>query len=497
MKRGIFLAILSGLMLALSFPGADLWPLAWVGFVPVFLALKDKSQKQSFLLFLITGLVFWTLTVYWLAHVTLLGTIALIIYLSLYFAFFALIIRPFTKQSKIYGLIFVPSVWVLLEYVRAHLFSGFPWALLGYSQYLNLPVIQISDLAGAYGVSFLLVFTNAAIVEMIWAKRNKFLSRFKIVAIILIALLSLTLGYGYYNLNRRPATGDHRPVRISVIQGNIPQELKWRREANDFITDKYSRLTLAAARQKPELIIWPEASVPVVPEDEPEYFTKIESLARESGVPILAGAVTLRDNLYYNSALLLSARGRLIGRYDKLHLVPFGEYIPLKKYFPFLESIAPIGDIEKGKDHTVFSLSSKFSVLICFEDLFPEISRDFIRTGAGFLVNITNDAWYKQTSAARQHFQASVFRAVENHTYLARAANTGVSGFISPTGKILSLIKDKQGRDIFIDGYSSGEIAPRRGELTFYGRYGDIFIFLLSIFTLCVIFRVILRRKKQ
>jgi apolipoprotein N-acyltransferase len=201
---------------------------------------------------------------------------------------------------------------------------------------------------------------------------------------------------------------------------------------------------------------------------------------------------------------LISSQGETLVKYNKLHLVPFGEYIPLKKIFPFLETIAPIGDIRPGQDYTIFALpgpqspvpslnaqtrkrtnaQTKFAVLICFEDLFPELARNFVKKGAQFLVNITNDAWYRKTSAPYQHLQASVFRAVENRVSLARAANTGVSGFITPNGKIISLVCDRTGRNIFIEGYKDQEIAIIERRPTFYTRYGDVFIVVCFLFLL-------------
>jgi apolipoprotein N-acyltransferase len=249
--------------------------------------------------------------------------------------------------------------------------------------------------------------------------------------------------------------------------------------------NKYLALTTQAAKDKPDLIIWPEAALPVVLEEEPNFFEKVKHCTQGLNAPLLLGAVTTRDNFYYNSAILVGAGSKLLTRYDKLHLVPFGEYIPLKKILPFLETVVPIGDITAGKEYTIFCLGNgqtKFSVLICFEDLFPELSREFIKRGANFLVNITNDAWYKRSSAAQQHFQASVFRAVENRVYLARAANTGVSGFIAPSGEIFSLAEDKAGRNIFIDGFDTEDIFMPERPHSFYTRYGDIFSFVCLLF---------------
>jgi len=316
----------------------------------------------------------------------------------------------------------------------------------------------------------------------------------------------LVLCYGYYKLYQSPGQAVTRsPIRISVIQGNIPQELKWNPGAKDYIVNKYLELSSLAVKDKPDLLIWPEAALPVILEEEPLFFEQVKDFVRGTNTPLLLGAVTLRGNLYYNSALLVSGAGQTLTRYDKLHLVPFGEYIPLKKILPFLETVVPIGDITSGKEYTIFQIPNKsqipnpkitnsFAVLICFEDLFPELSREFIKKGAEFLVNITNDAWYKKTSAAYQHLQASVFRAVENRIYLVRAANTGVSGFIAPSGKIISLVQDKNGRDIFIDGYKTEDIAVQKRHSTFYTRYGNIFPAICFLF---VLYGIMLPFKKK
>ncbi|MFH0935805.1 MAG: apolipoprotein N-acyltransferase [Candidatus Omnitrophota bacterium] len=477
--KDYFLCIISAIFLALPYCNGNLWIFAWFGFVPVFLALNNKSRKEAFFLFFIAGLVFWSTTIYWLIHVTLPGTILLIIYLALYPALFGLIIRPSTRCYTPLALIFIPSVWVLLEYIRSYLFSGFGWALLGYSQYLNLPVIQVADITGVWGVSFLVMMINVAIYQLATG-RKKFL--------IPLLVLGLALGYGYYKIYR-PATSDQQPsTSISIIQGNIPQELKWDTDprVKYHVIDTYLTLSSQALKDNPALIIWPEASLPVVLEEEPYFSQVVGDFARQRKVAILTGAVTSRDNLYFNSAVLFSKEGELSERYEKVHLVPFGEYIPLKDALPFLQAVVPIGEITPGEQYTVFMYNGqRFSVLICFEDLFPEIARRYAKNGAGFLVNITNDAWYKKTPAAYQHLQASVLRAVETRLSLVRAANTGVSGFIRPSGKIISPVSDEAGREIFVPGYRTQPVFASGGELTLYTRYGDIFILFCIIALFC------------
>jgi apolipoprotein N-acyltransferase len=411
--------------------------------------------------------------------------------LALYFGLFGFFITNYQLPITSYQLIFAPSAWVLLEYIRSCLFTGFPWALLGYSQYLNLPVIQIADITGAWGVSFLVMLVNVVIYLAASGQRPA-AKRKKECLLFLILILSI-LSYGYYKIYHLPFSGQHLPVRVSLIQGNIPQELKWKQGTEGLIISKYIALTERAARDNPDLIIWPEAAFPSLIEEGSVSYGKVVSMAGQIKAPLLLGAVRLKNSLYYNSAVLISGQGKEIAVYDKLHLVPFGEYIPLRKLLPFLETIAPIGDIAGGKEYTVFSCCPvsavqcplHFSVLICFEDLFPGLSRRFVNKGAGFLVNITNDAWYKKTSASGQHLQASAFRALENRVFLVRAANTGISAFIAPSGKITAVLADAAGNNIFVPGYLTGEIASLAKPRTFYSRYGDIFIFICFLFFAC------------
>jgi len=516
----ISVCIISAILLILSFPAFNIWLLAWFGFVPLFFSIENVSKSKAFLLSYLSGIIFWSGIIYWLIHVTLPGTVLLILYLALYFAIFGVIIKVYELRVTSYELLFIPSIWVLLEYIRSHLFTGFPWALLGYSQYLNLPVIQIADITGVWGVSFLVMMVNVMIWQIMKGLRikGKGLSvNKKWIYLLPVLCILTTLVYGYYRLSPLPLNPYHSPLKISVIQGNIPQELKWDSDAKVYILDKYSKLTQKLVTLSPDLIIWPEASSPGILGEDELVFQEIFNLSKKIRIPLLIGAVSREDEKYFNSALLINGNGQIVGRYDKLHLVPFGEYIPLKKILPFLETVVPIGDITAGGEYTVFKipnsatkigglanhfgeprslphrqagqLPTKFSVLVCFEDLFPELSREFIKRGANFLVNITNDAWYKKTSAAYQHLQASVFRAVENRVFLVRSANTGVSGFISPDGKIISKVSDRFGRNIFIDGYDTQEITILKHSPGFYTRYGDIFILLLFIFMLYGIFR--------
>ena len=503
--NAVSLVILAAVLLSLSFSSFNLWVFAWCAFIPLFIALENKSLRQSFKIGYLCGIIFWSFSIYWLIHVTLIGQIILILYLAIYFGIFGCAVYFLRFFSLTSCLVFLPCTWVLLEYLRSYLFTGFPWALIGFSQYKNLLVIQIADITGAWGVCFLVVFVNTALYL---ALRKRLGIK---VFLISLTLLFVSLGYGFYRLSYKPDLRMPRDwFKVSVVQGNIPQNLKWDKQAIGFIQDSYKELTNVASQGNPDLIIWPEASVPGVLGQDDAQFSQVFSQARQINTDLLVGAVSYSGGNYFNSALFIDKLGEPVATYSKLHLVPFGEYVPLKNIFPFLQTIAPIGDIEPGRDYTIFKQTANtsrptdhtvplgyfartyqsglnFGVLICFEDLFPELSREFVKRGAKFLVNITNDAWYKQGSAPYQHFAASVFRAVENHVYLARAANTGISGFIDPFGRLLSIVQDTRGKEIFVKGFCSQNICLAPTGRTIYNRYGDFFIIFCLVLDACVI----------
>lgn len=487
----VILPILAASLLSLSFSSFNLWLFAWFGFVPLFISLERKSFLQSFIIGYLCGIFFWSLTIYWLIHVTLLGQVVLILYLAVYFGAFGCVVYLFRFLSPSAFLFFIPCSWVLLEYLRSYLFTGFPWALIGFSQYKNLPIIQIADITGSWAVSFLVVLAN---LVFYLALRKRLKAK---IYLICASILFLSLAYGFYRLSYKPDLRcDKELLKVSVVQGNIPQDLKWDKQAAADILNNYLELTRAAAKDDPSLIIWPEASVPALwgEASADVQFAQIFSLAGQLKISLLVGAVSRSGEAYFNSALFIDNIGNPVKVYNKLHLVPFGEYVPFKNTFPFLQAIASIGDIESGKEYTVFKQPVSFSVLICFEDLFPELSREFIKRGAKFLVNITNDAWYKQGSAPYQHFAASVFRAIENRVYLVRAANTGISGFIDPFGRFSSIVQDAAGKDSFVKGYSSQNICLAPIRRTIYNRYGDLFVLFCLLLDTCVIIFALRRR---
>lgn len=475
--RDLVLAALSGGLLVLAFPKADLWAVAFVALIPLLIALRGAGWRRAALLGFIAGFVFFVGTLYWIAPTVVRygglpwgaasGILLLLAgYLALYFAGFGACMAVL-RHSGVAFVLSTAGLWVTFELLRSHLFTGFPWNLLGYSQYRNLPLIQIAVLTGVYGVSFVVASVNAAIADTLlsrdgWPRR---------VGSLATAGL-LTGGAPVYGWIDRPQIGPPA-IRVALLQGNISQEIKWNPDFQDETLQVYRHLTLAQADFRPDLIVWPETAVPFLLRLDPRGFT-VEGLATEIGTPLLVGAPD-RDGgslpRYTVSAFLIAPENGISRKYDKIHLVPFGEYVPLRNALFFVNKLArgAIGDFTPGTEFTVFSIpAGRFGVTISYEVYFPHEVRRFIHNGAEFLVNITNDAWYGRSAAPYQHIAMVVFRAVETRRYLVRAANTGISSVVAPDGRIVA------SSGLFERTALRATIAAN-AVLTPYARYGDIF----------------------
>jgi apolipoprotein N-acyltransferase len=488
-KRDILLSVFSGILLILSFPNFDLEFLAWVALVPLFYAVEGKGLYYSFILGFFTGVISFLGILYWIivavhtyGNVPLILSgfilLLLVVYLSLFIGAFAFLTRFIQIRSGLQTILFTPVLWVALEYLRSFLLTGFPWANLGYSQYLNLPVIQMADITGPYGPSFVILLVNATLFEVLhqWSKRT---FPFKEVIITFVILLGFLI-YGYLKMG---AIGrqmiQNPPLKLGLVQGNIDQSVKWDESFQKETLKIYEKLSFKVAEEKPDLIVWPETATPFFFQDAKEYQPLILDIPKKTNAFLLFGAPSYKIQKgkvnHYNSAYLVSPSGDLVGKYDKIHLVPFGEYVPLQDLLFFIGSLGEgIGDFKSGKEIFNFAMpQGKFGVLICFEIIFPDLCRRFVKRGANFLVTLTNDAWFGRTSAPYQHFSIAVFRAVENRVFVARAANTGITGFIDPRGKIL-----KEGR-IFTKETMS-ETIRLSSQKTFYTLWGDIFAWICS-----------------
>jgi apolipoprotein N-acyltransferase len=481
------LAVLSGVLLALSFPRLSLAPLAFVGLVPLLVGLHGASARQGTALGIIAGLALYLVSIPWVVHtmvtygglpflLSILLLFVLSLYLALYVALFAYGVTRLSTRGRFTYLVGTAGLWVGLEYLRTYLFTGFPWNLFGYTQYRNLSVIQIASITGVYGVSFLLVLVNAAIaLAFLHVRQDRRRALFPVsgVGVVLFGKGQMV-----------SAETGRREVRVSVVQGNIEQGMKWDPDFRDRTIDIYRRLTLKGARGS-NLIVWPESAIPFFFREGGVLSLKILDLAQKLQSYLLVGSPDrVGDNTaqYYNSAFLISPGEKIVQKYDKIHLVPFGEYVPLKSVLFFVDKMATgIGDFSPGQAFTTFEIpEGRFGVLICFEAIFPDQVRRYVLEGAGFLVNITNDAWFGDSAAPYQHLSMAALRAVENGVYLVRAANTGISALVTPSGQIL-----KQS-DLFVETVFSGTVVPGSAG-TFYTRYGDWFAWVCGLMSVVVL----------
>lgn len=503
-------AVATGLLLFLASPGLTSFsPLAWLALVPLLAALARPGMTNDMAarLGLAAGMVYYPLLIYWIVFVldqygnlplwaAVPSMLLLALYMSLYLAGFSVLVGQLRGQSCLLWL--APTAWVGLDWLRGWLFTGFPWQDLGYSQYQSPLLIQVADLAGHHGVTFLIVITNCLLFLIVRHYPEKMLRPSRPGPAVLSALLLLGLAGGYSLLRYRQIEGEMTGaahLKVAVVQGNIDQGDKWLPHIQETTLEKYLDLTnRELAANAPHLLVWPETAMPFYLHGSPELIG-LETLTARAKTNILTGAphrevVPGNTTRYFNSAFLIDRQGKVAGRYDKEHLVPFGEYVPLKKVFFFLGPLVhAVADFSPGANlRPIPCQNTSLGVLICFESIFPDLARRQISAGAGLLVVLTNDAWYGRTSAPWQHMGMAVFRAVENRRSLARAANTGVSGFVDPLGRMHQL------SPLFAD-YTGCQDLPLLQSATFFTALGGHWAGLLCLI-LTLLLALVLKFRK-
>jgi apolipoprotein N-acyltransferase len=481
----IWLALGTGILMFLSFPGAaGLWPLAWVALVPLLLAIRNVEPERAAGLGWLAGMLHYMTLLYWVIiaigrygnlpwWISIPALLGLSLYMSSYFALFCFAMSRIWKQNEVVAVWAAPFLWVALDYIRTSLFSGFPWQDLAYSQYKALLLIQTADLTGHYGVTFLIVLLNSvtALLFTLWHEnRSKDISSVSLLSTLKVTLrtrqamlfavvptLCLILAVMSYNFFRykqiKEVIKTSPDLGIGVIQGNIEQDQKWSPAMRLETLETYiglSRLALLKEDDPPGLLVWPETALPFFINENP-YFSKLkQELIIKENIWLLSGApffekkqnnnqqAQREETVSYNSAYLFTPEGKIGGRYDKQHLVPFGEYVPLSSVLPLPGPLVEnIGNFSSGAPvKPLSSQGAEIGVLICFESIFPKLARNWTASGANLLVNITNDAWFGRSSAPWQHLSMTVFRALENRRGLIRSANTGVSTYIDPLGRM-------------------------------------------------------------
>ncbi len=517
-------SLLSGVLLALCYPPHGNATLVFVALVPLLYAVQSATARRAAVLGLLSGFVFFVLSLAWLRNLTgavegwgmkasaWLGYAVLAAYCALYFVPFAVAaalgVRQWVGGNVRRNLRFMfatTMVWTGAEYLRGTLFTGFPWNPLGNTQYANPTIIQIAAWGGVAVVSAYIVWMNTAIFVTFrqythGTRAKKYRPHFELMLGILPVALAVMHGMNTL-FNRPPLL---QTARVALVQPNIPQTEKWDEEKDRQIRETLGRLSAdaigraaAEAERKPDLLIWPETALPgFLRASRPDY-DLVRNTVAAAQVPLLVGTMDFglvgERTIYHNSSILIGAGGVEVAKYDKQHLVPFGEYVPfpgmLRKFTPIPVDCAP------GRQATLMPLAegASFSVLICFEDTVAPLAAKAARAGARWLVNQSNDAWFDPSAQSEQHLAHAVFRCIENRIPMVRCCNTGVSCFIDAYGNI--------GRELEVrtEGVAVGELHPRPVGLasTFYTRHPNLFAQLALLVGATALYILRARERKQ
>lgn len=508
-------AVCTGLLAVACFgPFNQAW-LCWIALTPLIAAIwfsGENSRRpwlRHLLLGYVAGIVFFTGTFYWLGSLGILFqnfflrglSLLLSLYLALNFAFWAWFIgliapRDFAGSGRnLQTGLLGASAWVAHEWVRGWLFSGFGWNGLGVALHAQWPLIQIAEFTGVTGLSFIIAMVNIIAVTtpprlFREAQTHRMRPHFD-VTLTMIGVVGL-LAYGMHTVqNRRPT----KALRVAAVQASVAQFEKFDPQFSEQIFSKFAHLTqIAVESTTPELVIWPESSMPdPVRNAETESYRFVIDFSASTKTDLLLGTLDVKDGADYNCALFVSGIDQQLQIYRKVHLVPFGEYVPLRHSFPLFAAVAGKwvpGDFSAGNDYTVFRLTNndvRVAPLICFEDTIGELTRQFVLRQANLLVNMTNDGWFLRSAGSEQHLANAVFRCVETRRPMVRAANTGITCFVNEFGRVTQILRDEKG-STFTEGVLTGEVnVPTDGELTFYLRHGEWFAKTCAGITLILI----------
>jgi apolipoprotein N-acyltransferase len=485
---GTALALLSGALLALSFPKFGHPAFAWIALSPLVVAAALAARTnvgplRVFRLGVLTGLAYFGGALYWVVGVmTTYGGLPVVVavlvaallsgYLALYVGAVAVLTGMAVRRAGIAGVWLVPLFWVAAEWLRATLFGGFPWALLGSSQAPEIPVAQLASITGVFGLSALVALVSAAAAAVALSRKGPHL----LGAGAAVALVGLIAAGGTIRVARGQLVRTGDVVRVGLLQGNIEQDIKWDPAHRVPILQQYIDLSRRVIGAGAALVIWPEASTPFFFDRDAVLAEPIRRLAVESRTPFLIGTDEVesspdgdRDARVYNAAVLVGPDGRTRASYRKMSLVPFGEYVPLKRLLFFVGPLVEaVSDFSAGVEPVVFDAAGRrVSVSICYESVYPSISRAFVLRGSQLLATITNDAWFGRSSAAYQHFDQGALRAIEEGRYVVRAANTGISGAVDPYGRVIARTRLFEPAAITVD-------VRLLTDRTIYSRTGDL-----------------------
>ena len=501
---GLSLSIASGALLALSYPKFGHPAFGWVALTPLIIALLSpgvRSARSAFGRGLLAGAIYFSGTLYWLVEtmttfgglglpIAVFAAALLVAYLSLFPAAFAVSLYRIRRTMGVRAAaLSAAPIWIATELGRQYVWDGFPWALLGYSQVSVLPVAQLASVTGVYGLSGLLVLASAALALLI-VDRGRWQWGLSAIVVVLVAAIAV---WGSRRMANDALASAGQPIRVGVIQGNILQHEKWNPALRDAIIGRYVTLTRQAVERGARFVLWPESALPVYFEEDPVRAAVVRRLAREYKITMLIGSdqrervrpeAALEDpaNKNYNAAFLVNPDGSTADVYRKMHLVPFGEYVPLQRILFFVGPIVEaVSSFTPGTEATLLPVEGhKVSTAICYEVIYGSLIREFVTEGSELLTTITNDAWYGRSSAAYQHWDQASMRAIENGRFLARAANTGVSGFVDPYGRVL------EKSSLFEQAVLVQDLRFLQHR-TVYSRTGDVIAWLSLAFTLAML----------
>jgi apolipoprotein N-acyltransferase len=519
------LAILSALLLFLSFPNVNLYPFAWIAMVPFFIALTRATRwKSAFWIGYLTGFLFFAgllpaialLYPYADIFTTTVAYLLLVGYTGLYFAVFAALMKVVPVRSGVLFPLAAACIWTALEWVRSWMITGFPWGSIGYSQWNNLPGIQIASLFSVHGISFVIVLFNAGIATVL-CNRNQW--RQEIRALVLPVILTIfCFGYGAFQLqdakpldreSNATARSDIETLNVALVPGNVSQLRKW--DVNQFpaILQHYINLTSKASREAPDLVVWPETSIRnwALTGEWPRSYGRFSRMLRDTSLPILIGTANRgktdeaigkfskntdkKNEPIYNRVLSISPDGKIHADYAKMHLVPFGEYVPLANLLPdFIPDFIQFEPFAHGKTVNllpVFDVKNKtntrkieIGASICFESVFPDEFRRPVKMGASVMGIFTNDAWFKGTAFPELHLSMAPFRAIENRIAVFRCANGGFTCIVDKFGRITTpMITPSATQEVLVAPVPL--LSSTERQQTLYTRYGDWFPILCAL----------------
>jgi len=542
-------AICSGLLYAACFPPFNLTWFCWIALIPLIAAIWFSGTEsrhpwlRNLLLGYVAGLTFFWIVFSWLTTVTILGWFVLEFYMAIYiaiWAWFCGLLRPQLRRTRLGSskweqmlsqartsatppqspwtkstnnlrlALLLAAAWTTLEWLRGWVFSGFGWNGLGVALHDNWPLIQIAELTGVAGLSFLIAFVNVIILTTAYRLVVEARTRVMRPHFDFTFTMAAIVGVLVFGFRATQVPSAAKPLRVTAVQSNVPQNQKFDPQFTRRIFDQFRRLSEIALRSNPppELLVWPESSMPGPVLVDQESYKFVMDLAADADADFLLGTIDEDGGDVYNAAILLSEGGERVQIYRKVHLVPFGEFVPGRHTVPLLARIVGDqvpGDFKAGKEHTVFTLTNgdvQVAPLICFEDTIGELARQFVvptetSPGANLLVDVTNDGWFQHSAGSPQHLANAIFRCIETRRPMLRAANTGVTCFINQFGRVTQELRDETG-STFTEGVLSGDIkVPSEHELTFYARHGELFAKVCGVITLIAIVLTSLTRWRR